>query len=102
MPSLLVHIRQEVPDMGLLPLVASAEGLGEMHGDGSFPGSGYHHMHRAEHPLHGPGALPHDRRVQHHAFSGQSGKGFLTIGLGRFPAWHTLSLKCCWVSSGEG
>lgn len=59
-PPLLVHIRQEVPHLGLLPLVAAAEGVGEVHGDGPFPGSGYHHMHCAEHPLHGPGALPHD------------------------------------------
>lgn len=73
-PPLLVHVCQEVPDMGLLPLVAAGEGVGEVHGDGSFSGSGYHHMHCAEHPLHGPGALPHDRRVQHHALSGQLGK----------------------------
>lgn len=59
-PSLLVHICQEVPDMGLLPLVAEDEGVREVHGDGSFPGSRYHHMHCAEHALHGPGALPHD------------------------------------------
>lgn len=59
-PSLLVQIRQEVPDLGLLPLVAEDEGLGEVHGDGSFPGPGYHRMHCAEHPLHGPGALSHD------------------------------------------
>lgn len=59
-PSLLVHICQEVPDMGLLPLVAEDKGVGEDHGDGSFPGFRYHHMHCAEHPLHGPGALPND------------------------------------------
>ncbi len=58
--SLLVHFCKKVPGVGLLPLVAAGEGLGEVHGDGSFPGSGYHHMHCTEHPLHGPGALPHD------------------------------------------
>lgn len=58
--SLLVHVRQEVPDMGLLLLVAADEGVGEVHGDGPVPGSGHHHMHRAQHPLHGHGALPHD------------------------------------------
>ena len=60
MPSLLVKVRQEIPDMGLLLLVADDEGVGEVHGDGSFPGSRHHHLHRAKHPLHGPGALPHD------------------------------------------
>lgn len=57
--SLLVHICQEVPDLGQ-PLVAQDQGLGQANGYGSFPGSRHHHMHRAEHPLHGLGALPHD------------------------------------------
>lgn len=57
---LLVHLCQEVPDMGMLPLVATGEGVGDVDGDGSLPGPGYHHMHRAEHPLHGSGTLPHD------------------------------------------
>lgn len=74
MPSLLVHLRQEVPDLELLPLVAAAEGVCEVHGDGSLPGPGDHHLYRPEHPLHGPGALPHDRGVQHHAVGGQSGE----------------------------
>lgn len=61
MSSMLVFICQKVPDMELLPLVAEVEGVGEVHGDGSFSGSWYHHMHRAQHPVHGSGALPHDR-----------------------------------------
>lgn len=59
-PSMLVRVCKEVFDMGLQPVVAEVEGVGEVHGDGSFSGSWYHHMHCAEHPLHGPGALPHD------------------------------------------
>lgn len=84
---LLVHLRQEVPDMGMLPLVATGEGVGDIDGDGSLPGPGYHHMHRAEHPLHGSGTLPHDGRVQHDALSGQLGEcsGAWMTQEGRFP-----------------
>lgn len=71
---LLVHICQDVPDMGMLPLVAEGEGVGDTDGDGSLPGPGHHHMHRAEHPLHGSGTLPYDGRVQHYALSGQFGE----------------------------
>lgn len=57
---MLVHVCQEVFNMGLLPLVAKDKGVCKVHGDGSFPGSGDHHMHCAKHLVHGPGALPHD------------------------------------------
>lgn len=59
-PPLLVRLRQEVFNMGLLPLVAEVKGVCEVHGDGSLPGSGDHHMYCAEHAVHGSGALPHD------------------------------------------
>lgn len=35
-PPLLVHICQEVPNMGLQPLLAKVEAVGEVDGDGSF------------------------------------------------------------------
>ena len=72
-PPLLDLLCPAVPDLGVLPLVAVGEAVGEVHGDGPLPGPGHHHLHRAQHPVHGPGALPHDGRVQRHALRRQPG-----------------------------
>lgn len=67
--------------------MAEGEAVGEVHGDGPFPGSWNHYMYCAQHPLYGSGALPHDRRVQHDALCGKSGKGLLILGTGMFPVF---------------
>lgn len=74
MSSLLVHFCAQVPSVDVLPWLAQAERVGQDHGDGSLSGPGDYHLHRAQHTLHGTGALPHDRRLQQDAFRRQPGE----------------------------
>ncbi len=73
----LVRVCTQVPGLDVLPQMAEAEGLGEVHGERSVPGSGHHYLHRSQHALHGSGALSHDRRVQPHAVCGEPGEHIL-------------------------
>ena len=72
--SLLVQVCQHVPDLGLLPSVAEGQGDREHGGHGSVCGPSHHHLHCAQHPVHGHGALPHDQGVQQRAVSGEPGE----------------------------
>lgn len=62
-PILVVQICPHVPGVGLLLSVAEAEAICQAGGDGPLRGPGHHHLHRAQHAVHGHGALPHDRGV---------------------------------------
>lgn len=61
MSSLLVRLCPQILSVDVLPWLAQAERVGQVHGDGSLSGPGHHHLHRSQHALHGSGALPHDR-----------------------------------------
>lgn len=74
MSSLLVCLCTQVPGVDMQPWLAEAERVGQVHGDGPLSGPGYYHLHRAQHALHGPGALPNDGRVQQDAECGQPGE----------------------------
>lgn len=75
----LVRVRSQVSGVDVLPRLAEAEGVGEVHGEWSLPGSGHHHLHRPQHALHGTGTLSHDRRVQQDAVRGQPGERDVNI-----------------------
>ena len=62
-PTLLVQVCGHVPEVGLLPAMGVLQKVDALCGDGPFCRLGHHHLHRAQHPLHGHGALSHDARV---------------------------------------
>lgn len=74
MSPVLVRVRSQVYGVDVWSQLAETEGMGEVYGDGSLPGSGHHHLHRSQHALHGTGTLSHDRRVQQDAVCRQPGE----------------------------
>lgn len=54
--------------------MGDAEGVCQAGGDGPLRGPGHHHLHRAQHSLHGHGALPHDGGVRERAERGEPGR----------------------------
>lgn len=76
MPTHLVQVCQHISEVELLQTVGGLQKVGAFCGDRPFCRLGHHHLYCAQHLVHGHGALPHDPRVQLHAFRGESGQFF--------------------------